>query len=285
MRKESTTSMSTMERSSSSQSKNEVADSVLIHHEPCVCIPIDTMAVGGRAEPNNDKRQGIGIGMDGDPQYTLSSAHCHAVCYGISGFNSGGMLSDNPNVGIYEAETSRTLDLNGGSPACNQGGMMVLQEKNQAEDNAPISVHATQTPITAKELAPALSAQGYIGVKSTAAVRRLTPLECTRLQGFPDGWVDIGEWTDSKGRLHKDADAPKYKALGNSIALPFWKWMAKRMAKYLPEGSTMASLFDGLGGFPIAFGEAGVEPAWASEIEEFCIAVTKKHFPEEGEQK
>ena len=112
-------------------------------------------------------------------------------------------------------------------------------------------------------------------------VRRLTPLECERLQGFPDGWTHIGEWTDSKGKLHKDTDSPKYKALGNSIALPFWEWMAKRMAEYLPEGATMASLFDGIGGFPLVFQRAGIKPIWASEIEEFPIAVTKIHFPEE----
>ncbi len=120
-----------------------------------------------------------------------------------------------------------------------------------------------------------------VGGDMKTIVRRLTPLECTRLQGFPDGWVDIGEWTDSKGKLHKDTDAPKYKALGNSIALPFWEWMAKRMAEYLPEGATMASLFDGIGGFPLVFQRAGIEPVWASEIEEFPIAVTKIRFPEE----
>ena len=52
-------------------------------------------------------------------------------------------------------------------------------------------------------------------------VRRLTPLECERLQGFPDNWTKIGEWTDSKGKKHKESDSPRYKALGNSIALPF----------------------------------------------------------------
>ena len=51
-------------------------------------------------------------------------------------------------------------------------------------------------------------------------VRRLTPLECERLQGYPDGWTDIGEWVDSKGKVHKTSDAARYKALGNSIALP-----------------------------------------------------------------
>ncbi len=114
-----------------------------------------------------------------------------------------------------------------------------------------------------------------------SVVRRLTPLECTRLQGFPDGWVDIGDWMDSNGKLHKDADSPKYKALGNSIALPFWQWMAERMMPYLPENPTMASLFDGIGGFPVVFSRVGCQPVWASEIEEFPIAVTKKRLGEE----
>ena len=117
-----------------------------------------------------------------------------------------------------------------------------------------------------------------------AIVRRLTPLECERLQGYPDGWTDIGEWTDSKGKKHKDADSPRYKALGNSIALPFWEWMASRMVKVLKdegnEQPTMASLFDGIGGFPLVYSRCGCKPIWASEIEEFPIAVTKIRFPE-----
>lgn len=118
-------------------------------------------------------------------------------------------------------------------------------------------------------------------------VRRLTPLECERLQGFPDHWTNIGEWVDSKGKKHKDADAPRYKALGNSIALPFWEWMAVRMVDQLrkdgAERPTMASLFDGIGGFPLAYQRAGADPIWASEIDEFPIAVTKIRFPEKGE--
>ena len=82
-------------------------------------------------------------------------------------------------------------------------------------------------------------------------VRRLTPLECERLQGFPDGWTDIGEWTDSRGKRHKDADSPRYKALGNSIALPPWKWLLKRLCGNYERDATMASLFDGIGGFPL----------------------------------
>lgn len=116
------------------------------------------------------------------------------------------------------------------------------------------------------------------------AVRRLTPMECERLQGFPDGWTDIGEWTDGNGKRHKPSDSPRYKALGNSIALPFWDWMLRRMARYLPEGATLGSLFDGIAGFPLIWERIhGKGTArWASEIEKFPIAVTKLRFPEES---
>jgi len=111
-------------------------------------------------------------------------------------------------------------------------------------------------------------------------VRRLTPLECERLQGFPDGWTDIGEWVDSKGKVRQTTDSARYKALGNSIALPFWKVLARRIGAQYDRDITMGSLFDGIGGFPVAFEHMGGKAVWASEIEEFCIAVTKKHFPE-----
>lgn len=113
-------------------------------------------------------------------------------------------------------------------------------------------------------------------------VRRLTPTECERLQGYPDGWTDIGEWTDTKGKKHKPADSPRYKALGNSIALPQWFWIAQKMKPYMGDGAKLGSLFDGIGGFPLVWETTyGTGTArWASEIEEFPIAVTKKHFPE-----
>nr|DAQ54686.1 MAG TPA: Cytosine specific methyltransferase [Caudoviricetes sp.] len=114
-------------------------------------------------------------------------------------------------------------------------------------------------------------------------VRRLTPTECERLQGFPSGWTDIGEWVDTKGKKHKPADTPRYKALGNSIALPQWFWIAQKMKPYLSANATLGSLFDGIGGFPLVwettYGKGTAR--WASEIEEFPIAVTKRRFGEE----
>lgn len=123
------------------------------------------------------------------------------------------------------------------------------------------------------------------GQRTRWIVRRLTPTECERLQGFPDGWTDIGEWTDTKGKKHKPADSPRYKALGNSIALPQWFWIAQKMKLYMGDGAKLGSLFDGIGGFPLVWETTyGTGTArWASEIEEFPIAVTKKHFPERKE--
>lgn len=146
-------------------------------------------------------------------------------------------------------------------------------------------------------------------------VRRLTPMECERLQGFPDNWTrlphkadmtdaEFDEWQSirrqraamddkpykpckRKGQMVSwynkmvDADSNRYRALGNSIALPQWWWLFNRMRPYLPERPTLGSLFDGIGGFPLTFEDAfGAGAAvWASEVEPFCIAVTKERFP------
>lgn len=117
-------------------------------------------------------------------------------------------------------------------------------------------------------------------VRENMLVRRLTPLECERLQGFPDGWTDIGEWVDSKGKKRQTADSARYKALGNSIALPPWKWVLKRLCAQYERDATMASLFDGIGGFPLIWEQLNGKGSclWASEIEEFPMAVTRKHF-------
>ena len=118
--------------------------------------------------------------------------------------------------------------------------------------------------------------------KTRYIVRRLTPLECERLQGYPDGWTDIGEWTDSNGKKRQTSDGSRYKALGNSISLPNWKWVLKRICACYERDATMASLFDGIGGFPLLWEQINGKGSclWASEIEEFPIAVTKVRIGE-----
>lgn len=100
--------------------------------------------------------------------------------------------------------------------------------------------------------------------------RRLIPLECERLQGFPDGWTAIPGAKDT----------PRYKAIGNSIALPVFYYVLYHISRYLPPDATLGSLFDGIGGFPMIWERLhGRGTArWASEIEPFPIAVTKYRF-------
>lgn len=264
----------------------------------------------------DDKNGPQGDGINEDVCFTLNTADRHAVVYGISSYHSNAMISDNPHSGIYEANTARTLDsLNCGYPGCNQGGMMVVEP---CEKVASLLIEMTSTKntiiengisptLTARmgtggnqvnavtcldvgffnsyeELTPTLLARGYkdphVITSGKCIVRRLTPLECERLQGFPDGWTDIGDWVDSKGKKHKAADSPRYKALGNSIAIPPWKWVLKRLCACYERDATMASLFDGIGGFPLIWEQINGEGSclWASEIEEFPMAVTKIRF-------
>lgn len=128
------------------------------------------------------------------------------------------------------------------------------------------------------------------GTQMDTVVRRLTPEECEALQGFPRNWTNIGDWTDSKGKIRKTTDSARYKALGNSIAVGytnnqsgFWMWLMKRISAEYERSATLGSLFDGISGFPLAWARYnGAENCrWASEIEDFPIAVCRYHFGDE----
>lgn len=131
-----------------------------------------------------------------------------------------------------------------------------------------------------EDVAPTLESNMPSNILKEMFVRRLTPLECERLQGFPDGWTDIGDYIDSNGKKKKSSDTARYKALGNSIALPPWRWVLSRLCSQYKTPATMGSLFDGIGGFPLIWEEINGDGSclWASEIEEFPIAVTKRRF-------
>lgn len=162
------------------------------------------------------------------------------------------------------------------------------------QSNAEITADASPTLNCNHEqpiVAHTLRAKGNIAMRAdmetypitNRVVRRLTELECERLQGFPDGWTDIGPWVDSKGKRHKGCTASaRYTALGNSIAIPPWAWVLKRLCACYERPATMASLFDGIGGFPLIWERLNGPNTclWASEIDEFAMAVTMYHFKE-----
>ena len=189
------------------------------------------------------------------------------------------------DIGIDESGTAQSLIAKGPGAVCysvDQGGEKSACNVTEGQTALVASVdirNSTENPDTNGALQSMASnnIQSNNVVRTNYIVRRLTPLECERLQGFPDGWTDIGEWVDSKGKKRKTSDANRYKALGNSIALPPWKWVLKRLCAQYERDATMASLFDGIGGFPLIWEQLNGEGSclWASEIEEFPMAVTK----------
>jgi DNA (cytosine-5)-methyltransferase 1 len=118
-------------------------------------------------------------------------------------------------------------------------------------------------------------------VRQRYVVRRLTPLECARLQGYPDKWLDIGDWIDDNGKKHKESDSVKYRALGNSIAIPPWLFVLGRLNEFCDDKG-MASLFDGISGFPLiwSFLNGKENCVWSSEVDSFCRAVARIRFPD-----
>lgn len=116
---------------------------------------------------------------------------------------------------------------------------------------------------------------------ATSIVRRLTPKECERLQGFPDDWSRYGVYEDGKEK--ELSDSARYRLQGNSIARPWWQWLCRRISAQYETTPTLGSLFDGQGGFPLCWAEINGAKAcvWASEIEPNAVAVVRKHFGDE----
>jgi DNA (cytosine-5)-methyltransferase 1 len=126
---------------------------------------------------DNAGPQGKVYGEDGEVMFTLDRVSGHAIAYSFDSLASNSMKSNNPNSGCREVDKSKTLDTSALNPNANQGGMAIMSQ----------------------------------------LVRRLTPTECERLQGFPDGWTD------------GQADSHRYKQMGNAVAVPVVQWIINRI--------------------------------------------------------
>ena len=143
------------------------------------------------------------------------------IAYALDSLSSNSMKSSNPISGCNQVNVSKTLDTSRGlDPSCNQGGIAVaFQVRPQSgdfTDLAPtLDCRAKNGPI---------QNQLGAGVMQGMAVRRLTPVECERLQGFPDNYTNI-PWR----KKEESPDGPRYKALGNSWAVPVVRWIGRRI--------------------------------------------------------
>lgn len=139
-------------------------------------------------------------------------------CIGFSGGQTAG-------AGTIGAQYEIAPTLRGGSSGTNQVPDVVYPSRVicMADANAKAAIDEDlsgtlkvggEPPIAAIEQPPCF------------VVRKLMPIECERLQGFPDGWTDI----EFKGK--PASDAARYKALGNSMAVPVMHWIGKQIARF-----------------------------------------------------
>lgn len=160
------------------------------------------------------------------------------VTYRICSSASNAMNSKNPLSGVGKVSISPTLDTTVPSPAKGQGGLAIVQHKKAfclAENSIGRQLkNGCNGKGVLEDCSYTLNATGVHGVMSEneMRVRRLTPRECERLQGFKDDWTLIS-WRGKN--LDKCPDAPRYKAIGNSWAVPVVRWIGKRILKHLIE--------------------------------------------------
>ena len=156
------------------------------------------------------------------PCLTKADQHgvAQPIAYAFDSLASNSMKSANPISGCNEVDVSKALDTSRGlDPSCNQGGIGVAQPICLMDQGGSVmNIEHDMTGTLRRET------HGHEPVVMQAmAVRRLTPVECERLQGFPDNYTDI------KSKNKPTPDGPRYKALGNSMAVPVMAWIGQRI--------------------------------------------------------
>jgi DNA (cytosine-5)-methyltransferase 1 len=162
-----------------------------LHEAPIFALHSACIGRNPEAGPRKDYK-------DDECGYTLdATGQAQAVAYAMDSLQSNAMKSDNPHSGCRPVDLSKTLDATVPEPSKNQGGMAVLENGDKA-------------------------------VGGVSIVRRLTPIECERLQGFPDNYTRIPYRNKPP---EKCPDGPRYKALGNSMAVPVMKFLITRIVE------------------------------------------------------
>ena len=171
-------------------------------------------------------QNGIGVGNETSPAYTIDQTGAQAVAYSFDSLASNSMKSSNPVSGCNMVDVAKCIDTSNPCPSKNQGGIAVAvvgQVDWRTTNNDSGQVSQTLKTDLAHQSGPCLA------VAPTMQVRRLTPTECERLQGFPDGWTAI-PW--KKKNAEDCPDGPRYKALGNSMAVNCMEWLGERIQKF-----------------------------------------------------
>ena len=192
-------------------------------------IPIHDQATrfqGKRGDKQDGKGNGLGIGNEGDVMNTLTKADKHAVA-------QPQYFESHPNDSRVTGphDVGNTVSARYGTG----GGNTPLVSQPIAVDAPTIIDRAAfnqgqnaqyEPRIEEGQTMSSLVARGPHAVQHTMAIRRLTPKECERLQGFPDDWTQIPYRNKPADQC---PDGPRYKACGNSMAVPVMRWIGQRI--------------------------------------------------------
>ena len=208
---------------------------------------VDTHATQGVAQPISIHPHCIGRAPNAGPQgkeyLTDGSAYCmdsrgqpQAVAQPVNIYG-GNKRPDRPEGGFYvrtDEDTSKTLDAATGlNPTCSQGGTAVMQPMVLMDQGG--SVMNVEHDMVGTLRRETHGHEPAVIQPPAMQVRRLTPVECERLQGFPDNYTAI-PWR--KKPVSDCPDGPRYKALGNSWAVPVVAWIGRRIAKEIKNADT-----------------------------------------------
>ena len=191
-----------------------------------VAIDMDKNKLTNADKPVRKGGAGFGVSEKG-ASYTLTARDQHAVAYAIDSMGSNAMKSKNPHSGCREIECAPTLTTVDPAPVKHQGGTAVMSfEPGLARREGALHRFSDEVASTLRadmgDNRPAVATVDYI-------VRRLTPLECERLQGLPDGYTKI----PYRGKPPDECpDTPRYKALGNGWAVNCARWVCRRIQDY-----------------------------------------------------
>ena len=200
---------------------------------PTYCIPINTQSALSRFNEPDNSRTGIGIGQDGDPSPTLQEAHSHAVAVAMHQNADGEVragrvantLNQNSNPSGRNAPLiayciqANTVDRADTAGANGKGVSEDVSHTLNTVDRHAVAFNNISHSAGKEGVGPVPTKVRHGGgdtiiAESNIAIRRLTPTECERLQGFPDNWTATGH--DGQAI----SDTQRYKALGNSVAIP-----------------------------------------------------------------
>jgi DNA (cytosine-5)-methyltransferase 1 len=176
-----------------------------------------TRFAGKRGEKQDGKGNGLGVGSEGDPCFTLTKGDKHAVAYSIREDAKANNFSATP------LEVSTALQALRPSVQSHHAQVFVAQ-------TTVYERHDQDARLKEVNVSPTLHAKSDntcdlpVVLQPAMAVRRLTPTECERLQGFPDGYTQI-PWR----KKDEAPDSLRYKALGNSMAVPVMRWIGERI--------------------------------------------------------